>query len=112
MEKLVIFKKTYELIVWCHPVLLKFPKSQKFTLAQQISNSLIDFLKLLIQANYCRNKAPYLSQASIELDKLRFIVRLAKDLKFISIKKYGEFMEKMNEVGKLLGGMIRKFGKE
>jgi len=109
MEGLVLFKKTYDLIVWIYPAVNRFPKSQRFVLGQQITNTLIDFLKILLEANAASRKYHYLRRASVELDKVRFLLRLAKDLKFLSLGNYGQLVEKINEVGRLLGGMIRKF---
>jgi hypothetical protein len=41
------------------------------------------------------------------LDKLRIVIRLTKDLKFISIRQYQFAAEKINEIGKMLGGWIK-----
>ena len=109
MDKLVIFRKTYELLVWLYPVLEQFPKSQRFVLGQQIFNTLLEFLKSLIEANSIFQKREILRTASVNLDKFRLLVRLAKDMKFISIRKYQLTMEKTNEIGKMLGGMIKRF---
>lgn len=109
IEDMLIFQKTYDLLLWSQPMLMKFPKGQQFILRQQIQNGLIDFLKLLVEANAKRDKKSTLFLASVELDKNRFLIRLAKDLKFISLKQYTAIMEKINEIGKMLGGWIKKF---
>mgnify|MGYP000992876547 CR=1 FL=1 len=106
-QNLSIFQKTYELILWIYPAVNKFPKTQRFVLGQQIENTVLDLLKLIIQANAERSKLPHLRQASVELDKLRIIIRLAKDLKFLSIKQYGFATKNINEIGKMLGGWIK-----
>lgn len=106
-QNLPIFQKTYDLILWLFPIINKFPKSQKFVLGQQIENIFLDILEGIIQANQERNKIPYLKQASVDLDKIRILIRLAKDLKFISVKQYGLTAEKINEIGKMLGGWTR-----
>ena len=106
-QNLPIFEKTYELILWIYPAVNKFPKSQKFVLGQQIENSILEILKEIIQANSERNKLPYLKQISVRLDKLRILIRLSKDLKFISIRQYGFAADKINEIGRMLGGWIK-----
>ena len=50
---------------------------------------------------------PEVYKISVELDKLRILIRLSKDLKFISIRQYGFGAEKINEIGKMLGGWIK-----
>jgi len=103
-KNLPIFEKTYELILWLYPAVNKFPKSQRFVLGQHIENVIIEILKGIIQANQERNKLPFLKQISVDLDKLRVLIRLSKDFKFISIKQYGFASEKINEIGKIRHG--------
>ena len=107
LQDLVIFQKVYDLILWMYPLVNKFPKSQRFVLGQQLENTLLDILKGIIQANQERNKLETLKQVSIDLDKFRILFRLAKDLRFMSIKQYQFGAEKINEVGKVLGGWMK-----
>lgn len=109
-QNLPIFEKTYELILWLYPAVNKFPKSQRFVLGQQIENTALNILKGIIQANAERAKLPYLKQVSVELDKLRIIIRLAKDMKFFSVRQYEFSAGKINEIGKMLGGWIKSCG--
>ena len=48
---LIIFQKTYDLILWAYPVINQFPKTQRFVLGQQIENILVGILKKMIYAN-------------------------------------------------------------
>jgi len=41
------------------------------------------------------------------LDKLRILIRLSKDLHFISIRQYEFVANKVNEIGKMLGGWMK-----
>ncbi len=107
---LVIFQKTYDLTLWTYPMVNKFPKNQRFVLGQRIENLLILILRKIIQANKERGeaRAENTKQISDILDELFVMVRLAKDLRFVSIAKYGIFSEKANEIGKLLYGWQKK----
>ena len=106
-KNLSIFEKTYEFILWLYPTINKFPKSQRFVLGQQIENTVLEILKGIIQANQEKNKLAYLKQISVDLDKLRILIRLSKDLKFINLKQYQFSADKVNEIGKMLGGWIK-----
>jgi len=106
-QDLAIFEKTYELILWLYPTVNKFPKSQRFVLGQHIESTVLKILEEIIQANQEMNKLLYLKQISVDLDKLRILIRLSKDLKFISVKQYQFAAEKVNEIGKMLGGWIK-----
>ena len=107
IQNLIIFQKVYDLILWMYPLINKFPKKQRFVLGQQLENTLLEILKNIIQANQERERLETLKQASIDLDKFRILYRLAKDLKFMSIKQYQFGAEKINEVGKILGGWLK-----
>lgn len=109
LQDLVIFQKTYDLILWMYPLINKFPKKQRFVLGQQLENILLDILKGIIQANQERNKLEALKQTSINLDEFRILYRLAKDLEFMSIRQYQFGAEKVNEVGKILGGWMNSY---
>lgn len=53
--------KLYDLLLWMVPKLEKFPRSQKFLLADRIENLMLDILDLLIDAAYSRKKEATLS---------------------------------------------------
>ena len=51
-------------------------------------NCELDIIRALIVANTFRDKFARLAVASVELDELRILVRLAKDLRFTNMKQY------------------------
>jgi len=108
VEELVLYQKHYDLMLYSFPIINGFPKAQRFVLGQQIQNCLLDIAKLIVQANKQRGRRlPILLQIDIEIEKLRLLVRLAKDLRMVSIRQYGILAERINEVGRLLGGWIK-----
>ena len=107
LKDLVVYQKMYDLIKYSFPVLNRFPKSQKYVLAQQIENSFLGMLNLVITANKLKNKKRTLFLLDVELEKSRILVRLAMELKFMSIKRYGIFCEKLAEIGRLISGWAK-----
>lgn len=107
-EQLPIFEKTYQIILWLYPTINRFPKSQRFVLGQQIESTALSILTGIIAANGERDKVPSLKRVSASLDTLRILIRLAKDLKFISVKQYVFAAERVNEIGKMLGGWMKQ----
>lgn len=104
-DGLILFQKTYDLILEVHPVIVnKFPKNQRFVLGQKIENTLIAILEIAITINLSKPTVNYFRRLDIEIQKLKIFIRLAKDLKFISIKKYEYLEEKVIEIGKMTGG--------
>lgn len=109
IEDMKIFHKTYEFIKWLHTLLNKFPKSEKYTMAQKIENTALNFLESIIQSNNDFDKNLSLQKAIIELDKLRIFFRLSKDLQFISFDQYEYGSNFINEIGRMLGGWYKKY---
>lgn len=109
LSDLIIFQKAYDFLLYLYPVVQKFPKNQRFVLGQRIENKTLDIIGSIIKANLERDKLHTLNKISIELDELRILIRLAKDLHFISVHQYGILAEKMNELGRLLSGWIKRF---
>lgn len=107
MESSPIFTKTYDLILWLVPTVGRFPKEQRFRLAARLENSLFRFQELLLRAVHSPDRRTSLGEADIELEKLRFYLRLAQDLKFLSFDQYEHAARLANEVGKLLGGWLK-----
>ena len=107
MEELKIYQKHYDLILYAFPIINRFPKAQRFVLGQQIQNCLLDIAKLIVQANKQRGKLPTLAEIDIELEKLRLLIRLAKDLRLLAMKQYGLIAERIDEIGRLLGDWIK-----
>jgi len=94
-------------MLWVYTVVNKFPKKQRFVLGQDIEKTAIKFLKLIIKANYLREKALILSEASIEIDLFLILIRFSKDLRFLSKKQYEFAACQINEISKMLGGWLK-----
>jgi len=69
----------------------------------------LNLLLLSIQANKIRDDTRKVIQLKIsdDLDKLRILIRLTKDLHFMSIAQYQHAAEKINEIGKVLYGWMK-----
>jgi hypothetical protein len=86
------------------PILNRFPKNQRFVLAQQIQNALLDAAKLITRANIEHDKRSTLIELDIVLDQARLLIRIAHDLNLLSHRHYGHMAMRLNEIGRLLGG--------
>jgi 2-keto-4-pentenoate hydratase len=106
---LPLVEKLYEIILWLYPCINKFPKSQRFVLGQRIENTVLLILEKSLQAaqESGAERLKTLKRISIEMDKLRYLIRLSKDLHFIKIRQYGFISDNLNEAGKMLGGWVR-----
>ena len=106
-EVMQVIPKTYDLILWLIPRLKEFPRDQRFLLGDRIQSAALDVLCLLIEANYTQGRAGLLRSANLELEKLRHLVRLAHDLRYLNGRRYQHAAERIDEVGRLVGGWTR-----
>lgn len=106
-RELIIYQKHYDLMLYSFPILGRFPKDQRFVLGQQIENAMLEIGQMIVHANKLRQKREKLYELDIALEKLRFLIRLSKDLKMMSISKYGHHCERIDEIGRLLGGWLK-----
>lgn len=102
-----IFAEVYELILALYQAVRGFPKSQQFVLGQRMEYTAVAILAGVVEANMAVDKLPHLKAVSVELEKLRVFTRLAKDLQFLSFKKYEAFAERIDSIGRMLGGWIK-----
>jgi hypothetical protein len=98
--------KTYDLLKWLMPAVSKFPKDKRYTLGLRIEDKSLIILELLIKANYSKNKLDLLKTANLEIEILRYLLRLSYELKFINLKSYEYSSQQTNEIGRLVGGWV------
>lgn len=108
MKESPIFTRSYELLQWLIPATIKFPRQQRFVLAAAVQKSALELHERLIEAAKAEDPLLFLQQADISLTKLRFYLRLCRDLNLLQIGAYEHVSRMVNEVGKLLGGWIKK----
>ncbi len=108
-EKKDVLTLTYDLLHYLVPQLVKFPRHQKFVLADRLQTALTDVLLLLIEAYYTKGepKRIALQKANLELEKIRFLVRLAKDLHCLDLRRYELVQTKINEIGVQAGAWLK-----
>jgi len=105
-----IFAKTYDFLLWLVPQTLKFPKSQRFVLAQRLHGSALAFYELLIRARKVRPNLSILVDADVELEKVRLYLRLAHEGNLLSAGQYEHASRSVVEIGRLLGGWLKRDG--
>lgn len=106
-----IFAKTYDLLNWVSNHVSRFPKSERFRLARRIEEHVFDFHAALVHA--VRNKdssLETLKEADEMLYRLKIYFRLSRDRGFSSQSQYQFVSGQLIEIGKLLGGWMKKIG--
>jgi hypothetical protein len=106
-ESANLLTKLQDLLVYLIPQLNRFPRDQKFVLGDRIETKLLDVQEDCLRAYYGRDKRGHLLEANLQLEVARHLVRLAHALKLFSNHTYGVLAEKMDEVGRMIGGWLK-----
>ncbi len=93
----------YRFILWLVPAVERFPRSRKFLLGDRIQDTALDVLEHLIEATYSRRRADHLAAANLGLEKLRFLFRLACDLRALDRRRYEYAARSIDETGRKVG---------
>jgi hypothetical protein len=109
-EEMLIIKKGFDFSRWLFQHTGKFPRSHRFSVAVRLENSVLDFIELTRVANMRRDKLPLLKRADEALERIRLLFRLSYEMHFINLTSYEFGSSQLVEMGKLLGGWIKKPG--
>lgn len=115
MSQSPIFVKTYDLLLWLIPRTTTFPREQRFVMARHVQDVALRFQEYLIEAGTLpkekrQAKLDYLNQADVELTKLRFHLRLCRDLELLNPGQHSHVSRMVDEIGRLLGGWFKTLG--
>lgn len=104
-----IFAKAYELYKVLCSLRSGIPKQDRHTLWQHIETASLDVIEQLLLAGERpkERKSEPLECSSVRLNLLRILIRLARDTKAIDLKKYAELQQRIDEIGRMLGGWIK-----
>ncbi|MDR1534860.1 MAG: diversity-generating retroelement protein Avd [Planctomycetota bacterium] len=109
-RELKVIQDFYDFILWLLGHIGKFPRDHRFSLGAAMENRLRRILELLLRAKYSRRKAEYLNDANIELEILRFQLRLAKDPRIMPLKSHGHAAGLIQSIGAQIGGWLASKG--
>lgn len=90
---------------WLIESTAKWPKSARFSLVQKVDNHAIDILEMLVVARYepgLRRKL--LRQVNLRLERLRFLLRIARTRNVMPADKFESAMRGVDELGRMVHG--------
>mgnify|MGYP005615389359 FL=1 len=108
VQSLTVYRKTEELLYKIYPRLVNYPKSEKFSLCQNIKETFFFFFTNISLGNSVKSKRKtYLQEADGYLQTLKTLMKLSKQRKYISDGFFKEIDLELTEINKILSGYIR-----
>ena len=113
MEPSILQKKAEILLERdVYPLLKNFREAEKFSLSQEIKQSCFRLIRAAVMANnltVVKKRLEWLDEADAEKTLLLVLFGVARTQKYITEKKVHELQTKLNELGRIIGGLQKHF---
>ncbi len=86
----------------------KYPQNVRFNIAHRISNLALDVMEDIVEVIYTKEKKNYLISINLKIEKLRVLLQVSTNNRYISIKQFGYVSSIVNETGSMIGGWLKK----
>lgn len=108
VQNLVLFQKFYDFDAYIEPIIERFPSFEKSAWCAQIKSTLIETMTIIIKTNRSARKLSGLYDIDTNIEILRVYIRRMREKKYLSIRSYETAEKRLDEIGKILGGLIKK----
>ncbi len=109
-KDLIVWQKSHNFSLLIYEVTKKFPKYEKFSLTDQIRRASISIPSNIAEGfskNTKKDKVRFYNISNGSLMEVLSQIQLAKDLNYLSLEKFKEIEEKVEEISKLIFGITR-----
>ena len=112
-KKLEIIPKLEKNIQYMLEIILKLPRTEKFSIGNEYKTSMYKTLNYVMYLNKIEeNKCMfYINMLDAEINTQRIYLRIMYKNRWIDEKKFNIAMEQIYEIGKIIGGLIKYYGK-
>jgi hypothetical protein len=103
-SELPVYKATYDLLLAIFQFTKDFNKEYKYTVGESLKKETIELITLIYRANSRPDKSETLQTAREHIEVIRLLIRLVKDMRQISVKRFVEVNEQVENVSRQLTG--------
>lgn len=109
---LIIIPKIEKYIEYMLTILLKLPRTEKFSIGTEVKTSMYEMLKYILYASKVekRKRLELYNIVDSQIYYQRICIRIMYNNQWIDMKKYKYSNELLAEIGKMLGGLIKSLG--
>ena len=112
-DKLLVWQRAHSLVLKIYEVTNSFPKEEIWGLTSQIRRSAVSVPSNIVEGKARGSRKDFkrfLLIARGSLEEVKYQSLLAKELKYMNDEQYEEVAAMIDNVGRLLGGLIKKVG--
>jgi four helix bundle protein len=110
VEDMDVFRKAHKITVTIYEITKMFPQDEKFALVSQMRRAAYSIPSNLMEGGHRLNKKEYRQFVGISkgsAGELKYFLLLSKDLNYISESEYSILRESVEELSKMLGGLVK-----
>ena len=110
-DKLLVWQRAHSLVLKLYVVTNTFPKEEIWGLTSQIRRAAVSVPSNIVEGKARGSRKDFkrfLLIARGSLEEVKYQSLLAKELKYMNDEQYEEVAAMIDNVGRLLGGMIKK----
>ena len=112
-RKLEVIPKMEKYIQYMLEIIIKIPRTEKYSIGTEYKTSMYETMKYIMYLNKIEESKClyYTNIIDAELNVQRIYLRIMHKNRWIDDKKFNIAMEQIYELGKILGGLIKYYGK-
>lgn len=103
-----VYKDTYNLSLKIFEYTKDFSREYKYSLGQDMKSDVLKLMRSIYRANKSFKKREHLEKFLDDFEILKLEIRLAGDMKILSVKKQATLVSLMEEIGKQITGWRNK----
>lgn len=103
----VVFAHWERFCAWLFARTASFPKRLRHSLTQRIEERALDVHEALVEARYGSGRVVALERADLDLEKLRLLLRMARDLEVMPRSSAEHAFAQVDEAGRMVGGWLK-----
>lgn len=112
-NELTLIPKAERYIEYMLEVILKIPRTEKFSIGTEYKNSMYKMLEGIMYLNKIEIKDRFkiINKIDADLSVQRILLRIMHKNAWIDKKKFEYTMSLIYEMGKIIGGLVKYYGK-
>ena len=112
-NELKLIPKAEDYIKYMINVIIKLPRVEKFSIGTEYKNSMYKMLNSILYVSKIEitERFYHINFIDAELNCQRIFLRIMKDSHWIDEKKFNIAIEKIYEIGKIIGGLQKYYAK-
>ena len=112
-NELTLIPKAERYIQYMLEVIMKIPRTEKFSIGTEYKNSMYKMLENILYLNKVeiKERLNITNKIDADLNVQRILLRIMYKNAWLDKKKFDYAMSLIYEIGKIIGGLIKYYGK-